>query len=120
MNSLKHIMKYIKASVILIFLILMFTPFSLFAELTIESVSPTEGITGKDFEVTIKGSGFDENIKISLYQKIISASLEMGNRPNKIEIAGNFAYVPWGGLWTGALKIVNISNPSHPELLGVI
>jgi hypothetical protein len=37
------------------------------AELKLESVYPTLGELGKDLQVTLKGTGFDENTRVSMY-----------------------------------------------------
>ncbi|GEM_PF-2674714 len=46
---------------------IVFTASAAYAELKIESVSPNQGVVGQDLAVTITGSGFDENTRVSMF-----------------------------------------------------
>ena len=71
MNFSKKAIKIVFTTKIIIFII--FTVSTVYAELKIDSVYPTLGLLGQDLEVTLKGSGFDANTRVSMY-------LDSGNK----------------------------------------
>jgi len=88
-----------------------------YAELKIDSVYPTMGIKGKDLSVTIKGSGFDTNTKISVSldsgnNKAILGSANIPTR--KVVVSGSIAYVSD----VSGFKMIDISNPVSPKIIG--
>lgn len=101
-----------------------------FGELNIDSVFPPQGVVGEDLAVTLTGSGFDENTRVSI-------SLDSGNRrkivgelatdgyATGIAISGTIAYVAEGhvsanGTRTGVLKVVDIRDPTGLVIIGAV
>jgi len=97
-----------------------------YAELKIDSVYPTMGIKGKDLSVTIKGSGFDQNTKISVAldsgnNKAILGSIFTGKvawgtdgSTTIVAVSDSIAYV---GGYCG-FKVIDVSNPLNPKIIG--
>jgi hypothetical protein len=98
--------------------------------LKLKSVYPSLEELGKDFEIMLTGSGFDENTKGSMSLDIgnkmkIIGSIETVSPAWDISVVGNLAYVTCGNqgvntagsVWNG-LQIIDITDPSKPELLG--
>ena len=71
MNSSKKTIKIVFTTKMII-LIICFAS-TAYAELKINSAYPTLGLFGQDLEVTLKGSGFDANTRVSMY-------LDSGNK----------------------------------------
>jgi len=87
------------------------------AELRIDSVYPTMGIKGTDLPVTISGSGFDTNTRVSMYpntglnQKRIVGSVDTPDYALDIAVDGNYAYIACGN---SGLQIIDIGDPFKP------
>lgn len=88
-----------------------------FAQLKIESVNPTLGVLGQELEVTLKGTGFDANTRVSFAldpgaQRHIIKTLEDITGSNLI-IKGSTGYVNN----MHDLEIYNFTDPINPHLL---
>ena len=95
---------------------------SAWAELRMDSVYPTKGEIGKDLNVTITGSGFDENASVSLYlgfdyEEAIVGSLKSIDCALDIKVGGTIAYVAIG---ENGLQIIDISTPGSPTIVGAV
>ncbi len=93
-----------------------------FAELKLESVSSTLGILGEPLNVTLKGSGFDENTRISMYldignKKSIIASVDTPGSAKGVAVSGSLAYVADGD---GGLQIIDVSDSENPYVVGSV
>lgn len=87
-----------------------------FAELTLESVYPTLGEMGEDLEVTLTGTGFDENTRVSMSLDAVNKGAIIGSvdTPGSAEgvaIADGKAYVADGN---GGFVIVPIPVEISP------
>jgi hypothetical protein len=108
-------------SILAVFL-LAFTTSPALAELTLESVYPNQGVLGQDLSVTLKGTGFDENTRVSMTldvgnKKAIIGSVETPGNACAVTVAGNTAYVADG---SGGLQVIDISNPASPQVIGAV
>ena len=89
-----------------------------YAELRIESVTPGQGVAGQELAVTITGTGFDENTRVSMYMDRMIGSVSTDQiYAFDIELSGNIAFVvnEFGGL-----KVVDVSTPNNPFLIGSV
>jgi hypothetical protein len=97
------------------------------AELKLESVYPTLGQMGQDLEVTLIGTGFDANTRISMYldscnQRMLVGSVEIPYLAHDVFVLGSYAYVvarDYEGIY-GCLEVIDISNPSIPQIEGSV
>ena len=86
------------AKSVLLVLCLVISASQAYAEVKIESVSQTVGVMGKNMEVTLTGSGFDENTKVSMYidsgnRKAIIGSVDTLGNAQCVVVQDNKAYV---------------------------
>ena len=108
--------------IILFILIIAVRPTPGFAELTINSTSPTLGKMGEDLEVTVNGSGFDGIAKLYMYldtenkRKILGSQDTPGNALNAT-IVGDTAFVADG---ENGLQIIDVSDPTQPKSIGAV
>ncbi len=110
--------------VILFVLCTVFTASTGFAELKLESVEPTLkvlGSTDEDLKVALKGAGFDENTRVSMFMDVgnrmnVIGSVNLWKFAYDVAVDGNMAYV---GSEKG-LQIIDMSNPSAPTEIGAI
>jgi len=89
------------------------------AELKLESVSKTLGMTGQDLEVTLTGTGFDQNTKVLMFPDVwnkrkMLGSLEMTDSAWGITMSGNLVFVANG---ENGLQIADVSDPAHPAVI---
>ncbi len=97
-----------------------------FAELKIDSVHPARGELGRDLEVTLTGSGFDENTRVSM-------SIDAGNRRAIIGsvatcydaiadfiVSDGKAFLACGGYEWSGLRVIDISDPASPQIIGSV
>jgi hypothetical protein len=108
------------AESILLVLCLVVSASQAYAELKIESVSQTVGVMGKNMEVTLTGSGFDENTKVSMYidsgnRKAIIGSVDTPGDAYDVKVVDGIAYVADG---ESGLQIIDISDPKKPNIIG--
>jgi hypothetical protein len=92
------------------------------AELKINSVYPTLGIKGKDLPVTISGSGFDANTRVSMYldvgnQRAIIGSIITPGFACDVKINNNIAYIADGN---SGFQVIDVSKPSTPVIIGSV
>jgi len=102
-----------------VFFAILFLESSCFGELSIHSAQPTFGIVGQHMDVTIQGSGFDENTRAILYQKTIPiiSSLDIGGYARHVAAEGSTAYVSAYVEDTDeGFHIVDASDPFHPSV----
>lgn len=90
-----------------------------FAELKIESSTPDLWSTKHDVDLTINGSGFDENTKFSIYpdtgnSRASLAKVETPGEANDVIIEGDYAYVADGN---SGIQVISIKDPLHPEIV---
>lgn len=88
-----------------------------FAQLKIESVDPTLGVISQETEVTLMGTGFDANTRVSISldsgaQRQIIKTLE-DITGNNLIIKDSIGYVNQGMYF----KIYNLTDPINPHLL---
>lgn len=93
-----------------------------YAELKSEGVYPTLGKTGKDLAVSLTGTGFDENTRVSIYldagsRKAIIGSVDIPGLAFSVTVVGDTAYVAH---WNSGLQVIDISNPQSPEIIGSV
>jgi len=93
-----------------------------FAKLTLESVYPNQGVLGQDFEVTLKGTGFDDNTRLSMGMdvgniKAIIGSVDTPGFANDVTVDAGKAYVADG---SSGLQIVDISSVDIPKIIGSV
>lgn len=85
----------------------------------IKTVSPSLGEVGEKLTMTIQGSGFDTNTRLSMYpdtgnrNKIIG-SLDTEGNAYDVTVIGNTAYVADG---TYGLRVVDVSDPTNPKTI---
>jgi hypothetical protein len=89
------------------------------AELKLESVSKTLGMTGQDMEVTLTGTGFDQNTKVLMFPDVwnkrkMLGSLEMTDSAWGITVSGGLAFVADG---EKGLQIADVNDPAHPVII---
>jgi len=89
------------------------------AELKLESVSKTLGMTGQDLELTLTGTGFDQNTKVLMFPDVwnkrkMLGSLEMTDSAWGITMSGNLVFVANG---ENGLQIADVSDPAHPAVI---
>jgi len=89
------------------------------AELKINSVYPPIGLVGHDLEVTITGTGFNENTSVIIYPSKMDDAAIIGriDTPGSIEdvlVNGNLAYVADG---TAGLTVIDLSDSSSPSII---
>jgi hypothetical protein len=107
---------------ILAVFLLAFTTSPAAAELTLESVYPNQGALGQELAVTLKGTGFDENTRVSMTldvgnKKAIIGSVDTPGSIRDVTVIDNTAYVANSD---SGLQVIDISNPAGPQLLGFV
>ncbi|MGD9732109.1 MAG: C13 family peptidase [Desulfamplus sp.] len=90
--------------------------------LKIESLYPSIGKMGGDLKAAIKGSGFDENTRISMAvdsgnRASIIGSVDTPGIAESVTLVGSTAYIADG---SSGLQMVDISNPENPQIIGSI
>ncbi|MCP4352651.1 MAG: hypothetical protein GY795_44925 [Desulfobacterales bacterium] len=90
-----------------------------FAELKLESVSETLGEIGEKLDVKLKGTGFDENTRVSMFLDVgnrseIIGSVNLPKFAHGVTVAGNTAYV----VGEKGLQIIDASDPQNPVWAG--
>ncbi|MBN1904504.1 MAG: hypothetical protein JW927_05340 [Deltaproteobacteria bacterium] len=92
---------------------------------SINSINPAQGTVTSSLDVEITGTGFDANTRVSMY-------MDSGNKRKQVgfldflanisitglAISGNYAYISAQTDDAGALYVVDISNPSDPQITG--
>lgn len=85
----------------------------------IDTVSPTMGQLGQNLEMTIRGSGFSENTRVALIpdssgREKVLGEINTHDYPTNVTVVCSTAYlVDYAGL-----KIIDLSDPTDPVLLG--
>jgi hypothetical protein len=92
------------------------------AQLRIESVYPSLGVIGQGLEVTMKGTGFDANTRVSMYldvgnRKAVLGSVDTPGYAFSIAVVDHRAYVADGD---NGLHVIDISNPASPQVIGSV
>jgi len=87
----------------------------------ISSVYPSNGVIGKSLPVTISGTGFDANTRISMYPdfentKAIIGSVNTPDRANDVAVSGSLAYVADDS----GLQVIDVSNPKNPKIISSV
>lgn len=93
-----------------------------FGELKIENIAPSQSKLGVRLETVLTGTGFDENTRVSIFPDIgnkrrIISNWETSDEVKGVAVSGNYAYV--ADRWEG-LKVIDISNPYDPKLVGAV
>jgi hypothetical protein len=109
-------------SLILAFFLLAFTTSPAFSELKLESVYPNQVVLGQDLEVTLKGTGFDKNTRVSMAldvwnKKTIMGSVDTPGKAFGVAVVGDTAYV---ADFSSGLQVIDISNPASPQIIGAV
>jgi hypothetical protein len=71
-----------------------------------ESVYPNQGVLGEGLSVTLKGTGFDENTRVSTLD-VGNKSVNTAGSANGITVVGDTAYVVDGN---NGFQIIDISS----------
>ncbi|MCP4123848.1 MAG: hypothetical protein GY751_19025 [Bacteroidetes bacterium] len=92
-----------------------------YAELKLEAVEPAEVFMGQDLEVTLTGTGFDENTMVSMYpdignKKAIIGNIDTFRSARDVMVSGNTAFVAEG--YKGNLQIIDVSDTKNPTIVG--
>ena len=93
-----------------------------YAELKLDSVYPTLGELGKDLEVTLNGSGFDVNTRVSMYldsgnKRTIIGSVDTPGYARSVTVVGTTAYVADNN---SGLQVIDVSTPASPQIIGSV
>jgi len=84
---------------------------------------------GQDLNVTLNGSGFDENTRVSMYldpgnQRMILEKVELHGYALGVQVSGNYAYVLdfiYGeNANYGGLLVIDISDLLNPQIIGAV
>ncbi len=107
---------------ILIFLIWILTGSQVSAKLELKTVYPTLGITEQDYQAELRGTGFDEDTRVSMFldaanKKAIIGSTDIPGDAMGITIVDHIAYVADR---LNGLQIIDISNLSNPVQIGTL
>ena len=113
---------YMNGKIVLIMFCIVFITSVASAELKLESVYPTLGVLGQDLSVTLTGSGFDENTRVSMsldtgHRTAIIGSIDTPGDARGVTVVGDTAYVANG---SSGLQIIDVSNPASPTLIGSV
>jgi len=110
--------------VITIFLYTLSFSITTHAELKIDSVYPTLGQMGQNLEVEIKGSGFDENTRVSMFLDSSNERMLVGSvdtpgidQTNDVFVSGSYAYEVG---YPNMFRVIDVSNSSNPEIIGSV
>jgi len=101
----------------IIFFWIIFTASVADAELRIESVTPDQGVAGQELNVTITGTGFDENTRVFMYMDRMLSSVDTPGKARRVALAGDIAFV--ADAYRG-LQIVDVSDPRNPVIIGSV
>ncbi len=99
---------------------LLFLSSEVYAELKLNSVYPDSGVLGQDLKVTLTGTGFDKNTRVSMYldsgnERAIIGTLDTQDHLTRgVAVIEDMAYMTDGS----GLKIIDVSNPQKPVLTG--
>ncbi len=90
--------------------------------LTLDAVYPTLSPVGQDLDVTLKGTGFDANTRVSMYldssnRKAIAGSVDTPDIAMGVTVAGAYAYVT---VWDSGFYVIDISTSSAPKITGSV
>jgi hypothetical protein len=93
--------------------------FPAYAEFKAETVFPAAGIMGQDLNVTLKGSGFDETVRVIMYPDAenIGAVAEIADTPGRahgVTVKDGIAYIADG---RSGLQIIDIAGS---EVIGFV
>ncbi len=94
--------------------------FQLSPVLKLKAVYPTLGLRGpNDLGVTLKGTGFNTNTRVSMYldsgnRQSIVGSVQVPNYALNVTVSGSYAYVAGG---ESGLLVIDISTASTPQLV---
>ncbi len=88
------------------------------AELKLESVYPTLGELGKDLQVTLTGTGFDADTRVSMCpypvnKTNIIGSVKTPGAAYGVAVAGDTAFVAG---WGSGLQVIDISTRYQPKI----
>ena len=110
---------YRNSHILFILLSIIFIHSPVFAELRLESVEPAIGVLGQDLEVTLTGTGFDQNTRVSISVDVMSVigSVDTPDSACGVAVSGNAAYV--ADSYSG-LQVIDISDPRNPAIIGSV
>ena len=125
MQIKKNVYKIIQVAAMVFLTLFMVSDGS--AELKLDSVYPAESVAGQEVKMTLTGSGFDENTRVSIYpdtgnyKKKIIGSVDTRSNALGVTISGNTAFVACGGYekWCG-LQIIDVSDLKNPAIIGSV
>ncbi len=112
------------ASAIALSLVLIFSPSSW--ALSLDAVYPTLGVMGQNLNVSLKGSGFDGNTRVSMSldvgnTKMIVGSFVTPGDAHNVTVIGTTAYVAEGNHeGFRGLQVLDVSDPSSPTVIGSV
>ncbi len=101
---------------------LLFFAATCFAVLSLDSVSPNQGPLGEAWTANLSGSDFDDQLYLSTYpdpttQIPSEYSLTLPGLTYGVAVSNDVAYVGTDG---GDIHIVDVSDPTRPQLIGSI
>lgn len=90
--------------------------------LTLETVTPNQGVMGQALPVTIKGSGFDAKTRVSMNldagnKKATIGSVATPGGATAVTVVGYTAFVADGG---GGLQVIDVTTPANPVGIGAV
>jgi hypothetical protein len=93
-------------------------------DLTLKSVSPIHGVTGQDLQVSLTGTGFDENTKVSMYPDSGNKRMIIGSADILDDYVLN-SVVVWDGKAYAASRygpfyVIDTDNPEAPVIIGSV
>ncbi|MCP4352579.1 MAG: hypothetical protein GY795_44540 [Desulfobacterales bacterium] len=110
--------KKYKIGTIIIFIIMLVSSNG-FAGPIIESVSPSIAEIGQNLEVTITGTSFNKNTRVSIALDSgwpVTGSADMPGDALNVAIAGDKVYIADG---RKGLQIADVSNPANPYIISL-
>jgi len=87
------------------------------ASLSLESVTPDQGVAGQELSVAVTGTGFDENTRVSMYMESILGSVDTPSSAYDVTLSGNLAFVADRD---SGLQVVDVSDPQNPFIIGSV
>ena len=92
-----------------------------FADMTVESVYPTNGFVGEKIKITFTGTGFNENTRLYMFlkegdQKALLKTIPTTSSSEGVTVSGTYLFISDGD---NGVKIYDVKNPSHPKELSI-
>ena len=103
-----------------VFLMILLWSMTSHAALSIDAVYPTLGLTQQNLNVTIRGTDFDQDTRVSMYvdsgnERAIVGSINT-QRPYGVAVSNGYAYV----VGNSYFRVLDISDSAHPQQLASI